>query len=885
MKKIILRSIGFFLSCLILLPIGITAGAETEAAAPNPHMVKLHALGLMDYTSDLQDLVLTRAAYAGALAKLFGFDNGAFADLRERTYADVSESNENAAAIYALQALGIMRGTEAYFFSPEANISYQAAIKALVSALGYESRAEAKGGYPGGYMTVAHDLNLLKGAEQHGGGITTGDCAALFENALEVGVLEISAMGKRFLYQSEKERTLLSVYHGIYCAEGIMTDNGISALSAPTAIGREHVMIDGVTIAADSSARRYLGSYVKAYYLDDNGQLTLLYIEENEKKTNVLVISAEDLIKGETTKTRLSYYEGDKIKTVRISQYADCIYNGAAYPAFTAETMNISAGTITLMQQNGGDYDVVKIDAYDICFVSQVSGEPTVIYDCYGRHVKCDDFDEVELTDTDGKALEVQSLSEYSILQVYQSKRGELLRMLKVNSSPITGILTGVDSGEKIYKIDDTEYSYAESLQEVFDAGYANIKAPEAGNRYTFYTDAEGRIAAIRDERQREQYAYFIAAKQQSGLSARVQLRLFLDTGEIVTATVAEKPELNNIPNSKAIDIMSMAALHVENDLSQDYLPQLVQIQFNAKGEVVRFSVAEDAKGAKLGFTPNRFTLDFEKTNCYWHSSYRLIDSTYFVNAQTKIFMVPDPENFDEDGLEILEISDLWYIHSNLKVYDADETWKCGAVVTQWKKKGEGLDSAQVFVVSKISTVLNENGETVKKLSGYFNKEQETGFLEDTPGLIDSRIPDLAVGDLLRIQFSKGRAGIRDLERVFSPKRDKTPFFERKVVGYATTGSYVDYYGYVCAKNSDAVSITADGGASIQSLVYYGSYPYVYVMDMQSGKVRLGTRADIPGASPMHADGSFDIDTEEPKIYAVRNNGYFWICYVIKDSR
>ena len=154
--------------------------------------------------------------------------------------------------------------------------------------------------------------------------------------------------------------------------------------------------------------------------------------------------------------------------------------------------------------------------------------------------------------------------------------------------------------------------------------------------------------------------------------------------------------------------------------------------------------------------------------------------------------------------------------------------------------------------------------------------------MEDTPGLIDNRIPDLAVGDLIRIQFSKGRTAIRDLERVFSPTKDRSPFFERKVVGYATNGTYVDYYGYVCAKSSGAVSITADGGASIKSCMYYSSYPYVYVIDMQTGKVRLGTRADIPGASPMRADGSFDIDTNEPMVYAVRNNGYFWICYVVK---
>ena len=48
-------------------------------------------------------------------------------------------------------------------FDPDANVTYVQAQKMLVSAIGYETYAQAQGGWPTGYKTYAASLDITKG--------------------------------------------------------------------------------------------------------------------------------------------------------------------------------------------------------------------------------------------------------------------------------------------------------------------------------------------------------------------------------------------------------------------------------------------------------------------------------------------------------------------------------------------------------------------------------------------------------------------------------------------------------------------------------------------------------------------------------------------------
>ena len=54
-----------------------------------------------------------------------------------------------------------MRGYSADVFAPDAPLTYDQTVKAIVSFLGYSLQADSMGGYPSGYLAQASRLQIL----------------------------------------------------------------------------------------------------------------------------------------------------------------------------------------------------------------------------------------------------------------------------------------------------------------------------------------------------------------------------------------------------------------------------------------------------------------------------------------------------------------------------------------------------------------------------------------------------------------------------------------------------------------------------------------------------------------------------------------------------
>lgn len=102
-------------------------------------------------------------------------------------FNDVSDTHWAVDYIYTAKNIGIINGTSDTTFEPEANITYEQAIKMVVAALGYNDEAIAKGGYPSGYIMVANELGILNGLQFINTNYATrGDIAQIVRNALDV---------------------------------------------------------------------------------------------------------------------------------------------------------------------------------------------------------------------------------------------------------------------------------------------------------------------------------------------------------------------------------------------------------------------------------------------------------------------------------------------------------------------------------------------------------------------------------------------------------------------------------------------------------------------------------------------------------------------------
>ena len=125
-------------------------------------MGKLHTYGIIegDPNGDLRPYsTITRAEMAKVLCKMLGLQPNA---PEKQTFSDVNASHWAYNYIECINAEGIIEGNGDGTFSPEANILFKDAVKMIVSAMGYATKAEQMGSYPHGYAMVANQLGVTK---------------------------------------------------------------------------------------------------------------------------------------------------------------------------------------------------------------------------------------------------------------------------------------------------------------------------------------------------------------------------------------------------------------------------------------------------------------------------------------------------------------------------------------------------------------------------------------------------------------------------------------------------------------------------------------------------------------------------------------------------
>lgn len=84
-------------------------------------------------------------------------------------------------------------------FDPDANVTYVQAQKMLVSAIGYETYAQAQGGWPIGYKTYAASLDITKGISgiKDSTELTRAQVAQMIDNAMDTPLCVIGKLEAR----------------------------------------------------------------------------------------------------------------------------------------------------------------------------------------------------------------------------------------------------------------------------------------------------------------------------------------------------------------------------------------------------------------------------------------------------------------------------------------------------------------------------------------------------------------------------------------------------------------------------------------------------------------------------------------------------------------
>lgn len=140
------------------------------------------------------DATITRAEMAKILCTMV--NSGELSETATK-FADVADNHWASGYINYAQQLGYIDGYDAVTFGPEDPVTYEQVIKLIVAALGYTYVAQENGGYPTGYLYVAADKEITKGAAQSNGSAAAprSIVAVLANNAMNTPIMKRTSYG------------------------------------------------------------------------------------------------------------------------------------------------------------------------------------------------------------------------------------------------------------------------------------------------------------------------------------------------------------------------------------------------------------------------------------------------------------------------------------------------------------------------------------------------------------------------------------------------------------------------------------------------------------------------------------------------------------------
>ncbi|MBO5744024.1 MAG: S-layer homology domain-containing protein [Clostridia bacterium] len=142
---------------------------------------------------------ITRGEMARIITQLDGYDKlevfNMTGEKRSCDFIDVSSKNPYFSSINYVSGSGIMNGYGNSLFLPDKDITYNEAVKTIITVLGYEPKAIQKGGYPQGYLTVANELGLILYPYAQDHNINGQEMCDIIHKALDVPLMKQNGFG------------------------------------------------------------------------------------------------------------------------------------------------------------------------------------------------------------------------------------------------------------------------------------------------------------------------------------------------------------------------------------------------------------------------------------------------------------------------------------------------------------------------------------------------------------------------------------------------------------------------------------------------------------------------------------------------------------------
>lgn len=489
------------------------------------------------------DKLVTRAEITKMIVDALAERSSAEASTESTKFADVSADHWAKGYINQGVANGFIAGMSDTEFDPDANVTYVQAQKMLVSAIGYETFAQAQGGWPTGYKTYAASLDITKGISgiKDSTELTRAQVAQMIDNAMDAPLCVIAGwkpewngtqtpnLEIRDGKEGRAYETLFTEKHDAYKVYGRVTETsktnpGLDTDKVSFRVEKadnfddEEVKSDDVRTEdmyiGDSKADNYLRTYSQALIQkNDDDEFTILSIAAAAASKSVTVAS-EDFDENKSTTSSLYFYPAGTNKgSIKYELAADVdIYeNGVKSDMSLSQLLTFldenDTASVTLQKETetgststSSKYNVIMVSSYATAIVDEVvdkTNDISINFDDQSSSIKSkmtihkDDDTYSYSFKLDGKEIEPTELQEGDVLNIAYDvndfAKSNFYDVI-VTRNVVEGVkCTSINDSKGEYTIGGTKYKAAEGM---------SIK-PETSTEYTLYLDHFGRIAKV----------------------------------------------------------------------------------------------------------------------------------------------------------------------------------------------------------------------------------------------------------------------------------------------------------------------------------------------------------------------------------------------------
>ena len=840
----------FSLFLVVVMMLGMTVNAiAADSDIKNTNAVNLlEMLQVIFEKNDFEyESAVSRADFAVYAARVLGIDD-TVSDTETRYYIDMATYDYAAYSVNTLVERGILSVGEDKLFRPSDAVTYEEAVKMVICMLGYKPAAEARGGYPAGYLRVASQLDLDYGNNDQI--FSLNEAAVLFSGALISPQYVVNSVmtengESTYGYYESYENTLMYEVFGYKFAEGILTGYDEINIAFDVTASENNAVVDGISYAVKEGLdlTDMIGSNVCVLF-DKNDVIQYAYTEPVSEK--IIEVDVEDFVSYDGSK--FVYNEGDKPNKTLNVESAVVIYNGAAPEANVYGLFSdLESGSIKLVNSDGkGAVDAIVVTDYrsfvyksmdkanNILF-SKRDGEPGIELDKYAR---------VEIVDSNGNAVETSALEENNVLNVVAAGDYSRIKII-VTTTNVNGVVSELKTGsEARVTVGDKSYE--------FNRRYRSIaEEVTTGQTAKFLINAFGEIVMLDDSLYENMKIGYL-----SGLSlgsavfdTGLRFRIFSKESGVVTYSSADNIRVDGIKYDSAKSAANNIPDTVCDGNSIQFKSQIILYKLNSENEITHIDTHRVSSEENPELTLSRLT---DGTTSVTKYSGRF-DKKYPVNSNTDIYCVPQEENLSSNPSD----------YSIAKENRFNNTVSFKMELYKTKGSNEFVDAAlyhmnssdteindwlnsNIYLVGGISDAIDKNSEPYKMISGLMQGSEKNLEIYESDLLAESeKIDNLSEGDLIRFRTAQsGRIihiqkiyDMSDGKRInWNADTDTTSLFE---TGF--TNNFNISFGFVNNVGKKVVSWGYKAGNTVDEAVDLSSMKVMFYDKNQRDGMRLYT--------------------------------------------